>query len=574
MLAQRKILALATGVWPWIAGSVAMRLLVTVTYLGQALLMATILAQLLHGAGIDAQLGRLVLLGVCVLARMALLWASEIAAQSTSATTKEKLRVALFAKIGELGPAYTSGSRTGEVQHALVDGVEALESYFGSYLPALISAIVTPAVAVIILGLRDPELALVVALFVIAAIVVPPLWSRPLATTSRARRAASNAMAAEFLDTLQGMVTLKAFGASASRRRSLARRSEELCTRMVNEMAVVLVRGGIFAVVILGGIAVTTAIAAVRVAHGELAVSTLFVALFLAREALRPVGELAAAFHASYAANVAAEQIERLFAARPPAPEHPNAVPLPLVRPSVEFAGITFAYTAADGPVLRDFSLRVEPGERVAIVGPSGAGKTTIVSLLLRFVDPQSGCIRIAGHDVADLPLEQLRSAIAVVSQDTYLFGGTVRDNLAMARPDASDADIEAAARVANVHEDICALPNGYATRIGERGLRLSGGQRQRLAIARAVLKDSPILVLDEATANVDAAAEAAIAAALDRLTLHRTTIVIAHRLSTVRNADRIVVLQDGRIVEAGRHEDLLVRAGTYARLVSAQAVG
>jgi ABC-type multidrug transport system fused ATPase/permease subunit len=149
-----------------------------------------------------------------------------------------------------------------------------------------------------------------------------------------------------------------------------------------------------------------------------------------------------------------------------------------------------------------------------------------------------------------------------------------VRDNLAMARPDASAAEIETAARIANVHDDICALPDGYDTRIGERGLRLSGGQRQRLAIARAVLKDAPILVLDEATANVDAAAEATIQTALDQLTLHRTTIVIAHRLSTVRNADRIVVLQDGRIVETGRHDDLLVQAGTYARLVSAQAVG
>jgi ATP-binding cassette, subfamily C, bacterial CydD len=574
MLAQRRILALATGVRPWIAASVVMRLAVMATYLGQALLMATILSQLLHGAGVSEQWGRLILLAVFVLLRMALLWASEIVAQSTAAMTKEKLRAALFAKIGELGPAYTGGTRTGEIQHALVEGVEALESYFGSYLPALISAIVTPAAAVIILALRDPELALVVALFVVAAVVVPPLWSRPLATMSRNRRAAFLAMSAEFLDTLQGMVTLKAFGASASRRRSLAVRSDELCTRMVKEMAVVLVRGSIFAVVVLGGLAVTTAIAAVRVAHGDLAVGTLFVALFLAREALRPVGELAAAFHASYAANVAAEQIERLFAAQPPAPEQPNVVPLAIARPSVEFAEVSFAYSADDGPVLRNFNLCVEPGERIAIVGPSGAGKTTIVSLLLRFVDPQSGCIRIGGHDVSVLPLEQLRSMIALVSQDTYLFGGTVRENLAMARPEASDAEIEAAARIANVHDDICALPYGYATRIGERGLRLSGGQRQRLAIARAVLKDAPILVLDEATANVDAAAEATIQTALDQLTLHRTTIVIAHRLSTVRNADRIVVLQDGRIVETGRHDDLLVQAGTYARLVSAQAVG
>jgi len=566
-------MALASGVRGWIAASVVMRLAVTVTYLGQALIMATILAQLLHGAGVQAQFGRLIALGAFVVLRMALLWASEIVAQSTAAVTKEKLRIALFEKIAELGPGYTGGARTGVIQHALVDGVEALENYFGSYLPALISAIVTPAAAVTILALRDPELAIVVALFVVAAVVVPPLWNRPLQDMSRNRRAAFLRMSAEFLDTLQGMVTLKAFGASASRRVSLAERSDELCTRMIKEMAIVLVRGGIFACVVLGGIAVTTALAAVRVAHGELAVGTLFVALFLAREALRPVGELAAAFHASYAAKVAAEQIERLLAAQPPAPERAGLVPVPIVRPTVEFDDVTFAYTVEDGPVLHNFDLRVDPGERVAIVGPSGAGKTTLVSLLLRFVDPQAGHIRLGGHDVRDLPLEQLRSSIAVVSQDTYLFGGTVRDNLAMARPGASDAEIESAARAANADEYIRALPDGYATRIGERGLRLSGGQRQRLAIARAVLKNAPILVLDEATANVDAAAEAAIATALDQIALHRTTIVIAHRLSTVRNADRIVVLEGGRIVETGRHDDLVEHAGTYARLVSAQAV-
>lgn len=219
-------------------------------------------------------------------------------------------------------------------------------------------------------------------------------------------------------------------------------------------------------------------------------------------------------------------------------------------------AGLTFA---------------VRPGETVAVVGRSGAGKSTIVNLLLRFVAPQHGRVLVGGHDITELTAESLRARIAVVSQDTYLFRATVAENLRLARPDATDEQLVAAARAANAHEFIATLPEGYATLIGERGLTLSGGQRQRLAIARALLKDAPILVLDEATSSVDAENEAGIGAALDRLSVGRTTLVIAHRLNTVRNAERILVLAGGQLVEQGTHDELLARRGTYAALVAAQ---
>jgi len=234
---------------------------------------------------------------------------------------------------------------------------------------------------------------------------------------------------------------------------------------------------------------------------------------------------------------------------------------------------VTFGYDAGKRPALSDLSFEVNSGETVALVGRSGSGKTTVINLLLRFWDPQHGKITLGGKILRDYALETLRSQISVVSQDTYLFHGTVADNLRISKPDATEEELKRAARLANVHDFATTLPQGYDTIVGERGTRLSGGERQRIAIARVLLRDTPILLLDEATSSVDAENEAIIQEALDRLKQGRTTLVVAHRLSTVRGADRIVVLDDGRMVESGSHNELIGAGGIYAQLVSAQRV-
>ncbi|HKZ74787.1 MAG TPA: ABC transporter transmembrane domain-containing protein [Steroidobacteraceae bacterium] len=483
------------------------------------------------------------------------------------------IRDAVYRRVIRMDPTFFEVTRTGEVLSRLTTDTTLVQSIAGVGLSITLRSIINLAGALVMLLITSPKLTAI--MLVMMPVVIVPLVTlgrrlRRLSRASQDRIADTSGLAGETLNAIQ---TVQAFTLEQLHSDRYGGAVEDSFNVAVKRTRVRAVLTAVATMLVFSAITIVLWIGARAVLSGQMTSGALAQFLLYAVYVGGSAAALSEMWSEVQRAAGAMERLVELLNAEPAivAPPDPIALPSP-GRGSIRFEHVKFRYPSRpDTSALEDFSLEISPGETVAFVGPSGAGKSTTFQLLLRFYDPERGRILVDGVDIARARPQEVRARIGLVPQETVLFGATARENIRYGRPGASDADIEAAAQAAAADEFIRQLPEGYDTFLGERGTRLSGGQRQRIAIARAILKDPPILLLDEATSSLDAESERLVQQALEHLMQHRTTIIIAHRLSTVLKADRIVVLDQGRIIDVGRHAQLLERDPLYARLAALQ---
>ena len=574
MYLDRRLWVFTEGVRARMVATILLGLLAAAAGVARLALLGWLLAKIFTGQSVAELVLPFLLTAAVMLLRGILEYCRTMMAHRTAAAVQVTLRRRLYEHVIALGPAYFGRERTGATLLTLIDGVEQLETYFGQYLPQLCVATLAPLGIFAFMAFLDLPLAGALFGFAIFTLVAPAAFHRWDRRAAQARQSSYAAYGAEFLDSVQGLGTLKSFGQSGARACDLAAKAHDLFRRTMWVLATNSLSRGITDGGIAIGAALALGIGAWRVADGEIGIGVLLIVLMMGVELFRPMRELRILLHQGMLGQSAAEGLFALLGAKPlvreaETGESPSAAEL---QPSLRFEGVNFSYPGGRKQAHRDLSFEIKAGERIGIVGPSGCGKSSIVRLALRLYDPDSGRVFLGGTDLRTLSFTQIRGHFAVVHQDTYLFHGTAEENIRFGKPDATREELEAVARSANAHDFISRLPQGYDTVIGERGVRLSGGQRQRIAIARALLRDAPFLVLDEALSAVDAENEAIIQQALDRLMKGRTVLILAHRLSSVIDADRILVLEDGALVEEGRHGALMAEGGVYAKLMAAQA--
>lgn len=524
----------------------------------------------LQGLGLPEVTNLLILFAALSLLRAALTWGVERCAYRAAMLIKHSLREQLTERIFSLGPAFTRRERSGELTNTLTEGIEALEAYFSQYLPQLTFAAIVPLTILLFVFPLDLTSGLVLLLTAPLIPIFMNLIADAAARQTERQWISLSRMSAHFLDTLQGLTSLKLLGRSHAHAESVASVSDRFRSTTLGVLRVTFLSALVLELIATLSTAIVAVEVGLRLLYGRLAFEMGFFVLLLAPEFYIPLRMLGTRFHAGMSGVTAANRIFDILERPAPEVRQTSAQEISKLDFNIQFDDVHFNYGEDREHALRGVTFSIPAGQQVAIVGPSGAGKSTIAQLLLRFIEPTHGAITVDGIPLESLDISAWRKRISWVPQTPYLFNASILDNIRLADPEASLERVERAAQLAHADTFIQALHQGYETMVGERGERLSAGQAQRIALARAFLKDASLLILDEATANLDPLHEELVQKSVRDLIRDRTSLVIAHRLSTVQSAETILVISDGRIVEAGKHDHLLTEDGLYRELVLA----
>ena len=518
-----------------------------------------------EAAGVPVRLAVPLLLLAALVSKNVFSYFSEFAFNGIGLSMVRDLRRDAYGKLLSQSASFYSRSTTGDLLARLLSDVELIQSAFGTRLADFVQGAVTIVLVLFYVISLNGRLSLFVLL--LAPILLLPIVevTRRLRRTTFSSRERIGEMGALLSETLRGHRVIKTYGMEGFEADRFARANDRYFRVTRRTVRIQALNSPMMEIIAGIGLSAIFVYAAGQIRSGGMTVGGLVSFLAALMMLYKPLKDVTKVNMALQLAISSARRVFELIDSKTEIAEKPDAVRLPPFSREIRYENVSFRY--GDEPVLENIDLTIRRGETVAIVGPSGAGKTTLVNLLPRLYDPTGGRITFDGVDLRDATLSSLRGSVGLVTQDTILFDGSAKENIAYGRPDSSAESIESAADAAFADEFVRRLPEGYDTRLGEDAGRLSGGQKQRLAIARAIFKDAPILILDEATSQLDSESESLVAQALENLTSGRTTLVIAHRLSTVRRADRIVVLENGRIVESGSHSELLTRNGLYRRL-------
>jgi len=495
-------------------------------------------------------------------------WNQNFFANRVAGYAKNILRKNILNHLFSLGPNYTKSGRTGEISNTITNGVEKLDAYFSQFLPQLFLSALIP---IIILFFIFPIDFLTGIIFIVTAPLIPIfmiLIGSIAESLNKKQWKLLSRMSAYFLDVIQGLTTLKIFGRSKDQIDKISKISNAYRTSTMKVLRVAFLSALVLELLSTISIAIVAVEIGLRLMNGNLEFQPALFILILAPEFYLPIRQLGTRYHAGMEGMAAAKSIFGILETPIPENKIMETGALNFLKDKINFSDVYYSYNNGERKALQGLSFSVEPGKVTALIGESGSGKTTVINLLLRFFEPEYGKIIINNKNINKIDIDKWREQIAWVSQNPYLFHKTIRENILLAKPDANEDDLIQAAQSANIYDFIKSLPQGFETLVGERGTLISGGEAQRIALARAFLKNAPLLIMDEPTANLDPQTEAKMISSLHKLIKDKTVLIIAHRLNTIKKADKIIVFSNGKIIEEGNHKELYAANGAYKNLL------